>query len=250
MTFRAHELMAMLARGPDCQPYSMVAESVKFDLGDTDNFNTLAQLSKVEFLRAPVPLGLYQVGERMFLLARDDGDEVKVNIFYNRAPSDNTWYWLDSCCIVAKDSKGEARACVFDGFDADRGKLRHDALEKEERGLFHAACTLTMAFEVFSCCNVKTIENLPPKFINAKRIAKGKVPFFSYRTLCIMPDAGKAQNGKGGGTHASPRLHLRRGHIRRLGDRRVWVKSSLVGDKSKGFAGKDYTVTQTGSSNA
>lgn len=242
MTFRAHELMAMLAKEPDCQQYTMAMESAKFDLGDTANFNALAQLSKVDFLRAPVPLGLYQVGERMFLLARDDGDEVKVNIFYNRAPADNNWHWLDSCCIVAKDSKGEARACVFNGFNADGGQLRHPDLEKEEIGLFHAACTLTMAFEVFSCCNVTTIETQPPKFINAKRIAKGKVPFFSYRTLHITPDASEAPSGQDCGTHASPRLHLRRGHIRRLADRRVWVRSSLVGDKSKGIAAKDYKV--------
>ena len=74
-----------------------------------------------------------------------------------------------------------------------------------------------------------------------KREAKGKVPFFTYKVLTLKPS--KRSSGEGlGGTHASPRVHLRRGHIRRLPDKRIWVNGCVVGDKSKGMVVKDYAV--------
>lgn len=46
-----------------------------------------------------------------------------------------------------------------------------------------------------------------------------------------------------GGTHASPRAHLRRGHIRKISDdRRVWVSPTIVNPGAKGAVEKDYQV--------
>jgi len=46
-----------------------------------------------------------------------------------------------------------------------------------------------------------------------------------------------------GGTHASPRWHIRRGHWRTLGDgRRVFVRECEVGDQSRGAVLKDYRM--------
>ena len=46
----------------------------------------------------------------------------------------------------------------------------------------------------------------------------------------------------GGGTHASPRVHLRRGHIRKIADgRTVWVQACVVGSKH-GMVLKDYKL--------
>ena len=48
-----------------------------------------------------------------------------------------------------------------------------------------------------------------------------------------------------GGTHASPRLHDRRGHWRNTrSGKRVWVKQCKVGDPSKGSVFHDYRFTQ------
>ena len=43
-----------------------------------------------------------------------------------------------------------------------------------------------------------------------------------------------------GGTHASPRWHIRRGHYRQLPDRMVPVRECEVGDKTRGGVVKDY----------
>lgn len=81
--------------------------------------------------------------------------------------------------------------------------------------------------------------------INSKRAAKGKGPvLFDWRTVEVAPVAKKMPDQ--GGTHASPRLHDRRGHWRTMkaSGKRVWVRDCKVGDASKGVVFKDYRVTQ------
>lgn len=81
-------------------------------------------------------------------------------------------------------------------------------------------------------------------FINSKRAAKGLGPIlFDWHTVTIQPARTKAEPK--GGTHASPRLHDRRGHWRSLSSgKQVWVRNCKVGDASKGVVFKDYKVAQ------
>lgn len=83
-------------------------------------------------------------------------------------------------------------------------------------------------------------------FLNAARASKGKPPvLFDWHTVEIVPK--QAKNAPLGGTHASPRLHDRRGHWRTCKTgKKVWVKACKVGDASKGVVFKDYkVVTET-----
>lgn len=82
--------------------------------------------------------------------------------------------------------------------------------------------------------------NAMPSLINSKRKAKGKPPaLFDWHTVTIGSRAEKGQAK--GGTHASPRLHDRRGHWRNHPTgKRVWVNPCKVGDASKGVIFKDY----------
>jgi hypothetical protein len=47
------------------------------------------------------------------------------------------------------------------------------------------------------------------------------------------------------GTHASPRLHWRRGHIRRLTEKTTWVRPTLVGVDSGGVVLHDYRTARS-----
>lgn len=78
--------------------------------------------------------------------------------------------------------------------------------------------------------------------INSKRKAKGLGPvLFDWHTVTVQPSKPKG-DGKGG-THATPRLHDRRGHWRNHpSGKRVWVRDCKVGDASKGIIFKDYKV--------
>ena len=84
---------------------------------------------------------------------------------------------------------------------------------------------------------------VPNTFINKKRLKKGKLPLFDWHTVTI--ERSSAQRAPAGGTHASPRLHDRRGHWRKHpSGRQVWVKPCKVGDARLGVVFKDYVVQE------
>jgi hypothetical protein len=73
-------------------------------------------------------------------------------------------------------------------------------------------------------------------------IRKGRPPLYDWRTVIIQPIK-PVKREHLGGTHASPRQHDRRGHMRRLpGGQQVWVKPCRVGDASRGTVFHDYEV--------
>ena len=79
-------------------------------------------------------------------------------------------------------------------------------------------------------------------FTNRRKIAQGKAPTYDWRTVVIEPVTPR-QDDKGG-THASPRQHDRRGHVRRLrSGKNVWVKPHKVGDPTKGYVFHDYKIS-------
>jgi len=95
-----------------------------------------------------------------------------------------------------------------------------------------------------SCSNVYIKNNGPQNKINKKRIKNGKLPFYSYKTLEIKvplivkhSDSVDCEKNK----RNSPRIHLRQGHRRRLGNgKTIWVNHCMVGSKKRGFVHKDY----------
>jgi hypothetical protein len=80
--------------------------------------------------------------------------------------------------------------------------------------------------------------------INRARAAKGKPPaLFSWTTVNVEP--AQERGGHQGGTHASPRLHDRRGHWRTYpSGKRGWVKACKVGDASRGAVFHDYQIKE------
>ncbi len=97
--------------------------------------------------------------------------------------------------------------------------------------------------EILSCKNVTTETISAPKALNKKREAKGKTPIFEYKVLMLdLPDERAKSAQSSGGTHASPRIHLRRGHIRRLPNKNVWVNAAVVGNRKTGVIVKDYSI--------
>jgi hypothetical protein len=78
---------------------------------------------------------------------------------------------------------------------------------------------------------------------NEKRARKGKLPLLEYKILRLKVGATKQPSADLGGTHASLRMHTRRGHLRRLKSGRVVaVRPAMVGSKH-GFIWKDYEIT-------
>lgn len=113
--------------------------------------------------------------------------------------------------------------------------------DSNERALKNHGFGVMQLLAALSCHNVETTTAQPPAALNKRRAQRGKVPFYSYHVLMLAP--GKAQAvGTPTGTHASPRIHLRRGHVRRLESKNVWVNACVVGNKALGMVTKDYSV--------
>jgi hypothetical protein len=87
-----------------------------------------------------------------------------------------------------------------------------------------------------------TFEDVEPDAkLNKMRRARGKTPLFTYKTLIIGRKKRKSQLL--GGTHASPRSHLRRGYYRTSPKGiRHWVQPCMVKGETEGFVHKDYRV--------
>lgn len=107
--------------------------------------------------------------------------------------------------------------------------------------------TVVQACSVINCANVTTAEIQAPAALNKKRQEKGKQPFFTYKVLQLSDERREAGKGGAGGSHGSPRMHLRRGHLRRLESKVIWVRPSMVNAGSNaGVVLKDYAVSPTG----
>lgn len=76
---------------------------------------------------------------------------------------------------------------------------------------------------------------------NAKRIKKGKTPLYEWRTVALERKVSELPAAPKGGTHASPRLHQRRGHwaTSKLG-KKFWRREAVVGNPENGMIFHDY----------
>jgi len=128
--------------------------------------------------------------------------------------------------LMVMESRGDV--------DAALARLTYDASDEVHMAI--QACA------VLNCANVDTADVAPSKGANAKRVASGKSPFFTYKVLQLS-SAKVASGEKGSGSHSAPRTHLRRGHIRRLENKVTWVRPAIVNAGSdRGAVAKDYRV--------
>lgn len=222
-----------------------VIASMKFDLGTLDDVLYMSDLSKMEIFKIPAPICLFMFDnndEQFAFIAKDIGyNETHWIMFYRS--NEYRWSFIDMIFAIKGDGTFVAANKNGNIFHSNEGLKAFGMLHEKLQTVLKYFLKLISAIEVFSCSNVITVEHKPNKLINEKRKNKGKIPFFSYHTLHIKNTYSRGQKPGGEGKHASPRLHFRRGHIRRLTDgRRIWVTSCLVGDKTKGFSMHDYRV--------
>lgn len=96
------------------------------------------------------------------------------------------------------------------------------------------------------CVNIGRAEHVPNERLQRARKKRGKLPLFSFWTLEIDMPKSRAHGQDFGGTHAAPRLHLRRGHPREYKPGLFcWVQPHAVGNKKNGIVHKDYAAKYT-----
>lgn len=121
-------------------------------------------------------------------------------------------------------------------------------LRDEGRNLEEFACReyATEIHAVYGMLAALSCSNVTTEIVRPNREARAARPastLFDYHVLMIDPGRGSERGEDLGGTHASPRTHLRRGHIRRHQTAgRIWVNSCVVNPTAIGTVNKDYVV--------
>ena len=180
-----------------------------------------------------------------------------------RLPFETCWVEVEAdeyifCALLRESELGNLSGHIWskDKKTRDwmfRGAFLCDAITKRtafqavrDPAVIEGLNDLVAAFRCFltaiNCTNVRRIEHKPDAKLQKARAKRGKQPLFSYWTLEL--DLSRAESNESlGGTHASPRLHLRRGHARQYAPGKfTWVQPCVVGNKAAGIIHKDYRV--------
>lgn len=215
-----------------------ISGAVQFDCGPADNIPIGKGIEFCE-ARAPYPNTLLQFetpsnpgASHSIVLWREQPDG-SVQIIAAQRKTNKEWLSV-SPTTVTRNSDGS--------FHYER--IGYDERNTDFIKLMHAGAM--NLFYILGCSNVETADNPAPAALNKKRARAGKFPVLEYKTLVLKIDAPRTSGQAGGGTHASPRVHLRRGHVRRLeSGRRAWVQACVVGS-THGMVLKDYRITTAG----
>jgi hypothetical protein len=136
--------------------------------------------------------------------------------------------------------------------DTDLADVEIHPLSNEHSGSIHARaiCIIVRRALTILALRPEMTDGHVPRTRRPK-LARAGVSGWTWRVAHIDIEAAAraTRNAQepSGGTHASPRWHIRRGHWRTLsGGKRTFVRESQVGDPAKGGVVKDYLVRQFG----
>ena len=211
-------------------------DAVCFDMGDVEGAPKLKIIP--ELFRMPYRVTWFEGENRdglLGLLACEVGDGLLHLAVFNKRIG-VAWQLV---CVVAVRA-GDAGELECESV----AMVCADDKKNDEAFLYAVAASNLLARFVMAlnCTNTSRVEHPAPKLISAKRAAKGKQPLFSYWTL-RLPGGSEGDGPPLGGTHASPRIHLRRGHIRQYAPGKyTWVDACVVGNKQAGMVAKDYAL--------
>jgi len=153
----------------------------------------------------------------------------------NLPHSFNEWEVTVSGTISAEiDEQGECRwrasKKYYAQVSAVAPEYRQDAADHLLGGLADTIASFSL---LLNAKNVPHRIEEPPAKVNAKRERNNKPLLTRVTYIDGARYTTAAYNTSRGNTHASPVPHLRRGHIRHLGERVVWVRDCVVNAYSR-----------------
>lgn len=219
----APQLRLVLAAREDAR------NAICFDMGDLTGYTVVKLVP--ELFKLPFPICWFEGshGEFRFGLLAEDGDQhVLVTAFVRKGEE---WFLIGLVRVPYQQDNDEEI----------RYTLEEDDSSFSVEGPFMALCLFLSAL---NCVNVSRALHEPDIKLQRARSKRGRQPLFSYWTLEIDLSHAQTDRESMGGTHASPRLHLRRGHSRQFAPGKYcWVQPHVVGNKRLGMIHKDYAVS-------
>jgi len=258
---KAHKLCEWLVREdfdlfnsglPSFGIASAIKQSTKWHIGSADELPNIGRDTIDSMpLRTPCSLALFEldidvffdgvvffngtdtVKRTVFILCEDNGDGF-VSLLFFRSTSES--FEFEGGGRIQRSEAGN----VFNVYSNWPRAIERAEETRKLAAVFESALVL------LHCTNVRSVDNTPPKGLNKKRQKTGKPPLFTYKTLHILAgERGPSHDPRADAAEAkrSPRLHFRRGHVRRIGDGRItWVQQCMVGNRRLGVVEKAYAL--------
>ncbi|MGF1660558.1 MAG: hypothetical protein ACFCUS_14135 [Rubrimonas sp.] len=201
---------------------------------DSDAVEALGRVLCTEPLRLPHARVVFELAARgpMFeaqvVYAWQVGHEVEAVFFGKQAGARR---WSDVCAHVEFTSDGHA-------------SVETNPLIPEEDWPQYAEVSSAMVWRALAILkHAGTVTEQTVSRVHRPKLARAGLRGWTWSQVSIAQERLVRVTAPRGGSHASPRWHIRRGHWRQLADgRRVFVRECEVGDATRGGVVKDYAV--------
>ncbi len=250
-----HEFIDQISAGPTQIERAWGKElqsAVKFDFGDYEEMPKFETVDKIlpllkvqkEIFNLPYDNCLFYCQDFLFLHAKRNSDNYIEGRLAFYSKDDNKFFFCPIFLIVS---------FLEDRFTCDRfigPEVKEKRHMMEDMALIYSGLASFLA--ILNCSNVSKVKNTVEPKINQRRKQCGSFPIYEYYTLHIVPKKPKQENislpdddeENDNFIRSSPRVHLRRGHLRQCENKVIWVQPAVVGSekKLKGVIHKDYKV--------
>lgn len=220
--------------------WRVAGEAPKFFMGEVEDIERLPDCDR-KFPRLPYSRCVFEMrdsGLSSFILALADArgpheDSVVLGVFAAMKDPQGTVLFNGKALPIATVRVRHSDDCV--NTKINEVLLQHELISEESatNQTLNFVAWLARFLAVVNCVNVKTelVAQRKPHVAGAPRAD------YSYHVLVLRR---RSASNLLGGSHAPPRLHLRRGHIkhRRTGD--FWWQPCVVGRSSDGVVEKEY----------
>lgn len=208
-------------------------DAICFDAGDgveIGNLSGIAGLVRLPFNVCWIEFYIFNSENRKVhfgAMCETLGSDINI-LPLARNATDNTWHIMD-VMVIRSDEKAQTVSYLT---------------TPEMQDWYKSIGAIIVRFlSALNCKNVRMLEEKPSAALNKARLRRGKQPLFSTWTLSINIPKEHRESVAMGGSHASPRVHLRRGHPREYKPGLwTWVQPCAVGAKENGMIHKDYAA--------
>ena len=209
---------------------AIAPQSICFDMGDIDGFPDIVPV--YELVREPFPDCWFE-----FNFTHTDGTQIILGMLVVVRDQ------VQITSFRKKHKQWMIRGVIFaDALFSCQSYEAFPTIDIVGKELQEHKIVLSTFLSALNCNNVKRIEHKPESKLQKARQKRGKQPLFSHWTLELSIPKTSQEYSSFNGIHASPRVHLRRGHPRQYAPKKwTWVQASMVG-KSKGIVTKDYVA--------
>jgi hypothetical protein len=222
----------------DCLTGIVAAPTYVFDDQehfDSDDVDRIGRLISATALNLPHPAVIFEVTDRgphlgaQVVYARQLGESVEaVYIAQDR----KTRCWSDVVAHARFAPEGYA------DIETHPAITRVAAREKFSEVI---TAIVWRSLAILSTSGVVTERTVSK--LHRPKLAGAGITGWTWHQVEIVPERLVRTSEPQGGSHASPRWHVRRGHWRQLADgRRVFVRACEVGDPERGGVVKDYII--------